>query len=44
VPQVTGRVIVNPTSISLLERLKVARPDASDWNRLQAIYLPLIER
>jgi RNA polymerase sigma-70 factor, ECF subfamily len=33
-----------PTSISLLDRLKVARPDASDWNRLQGIYLPLIRR
>jgi RNA polymerase sigma-70 factor (ECF subfamily) len=28
----------------LLDRLKVARPESSDWNRLQAIYLPLIER
>jgi len=28
----------------LLDRLKVARPDASDWNRLQGIYLPLIQR
>jgi RNA polymerase sigma-70 factor, ECF subfamily len=35
---------VNPTSLNLLDRLKVARPDASDWNRLQGIYLPLIER
>jgi RNA polymerase sigma factor (sigma-70 family) len=35
---------VNPTSLSLLDRLKVAPPDASDWNRLQGIYLPLIER
>jgi RNA polymerase sigma-70 factor, ECF subfamily len=35
---------VNPTSLSLLDRLKVARPDASDWNRLHEIYLPLIER
>jgi RNA polymerase sigma-70 factor (ECF subfamily) len=35
---------VNPTSLSLLDRLKAARPDASDWNRLQGIYLPLIER
>jgi RNA polymerase sigma-70 factor, ECF subfamily len=34
---------VNPTSLNLLDRLKAARPDASDWNRLQAIYLPLIE-
>jgi RNA polymerase sigma-70 factor, ECF subfamily len=35
---------VNPTSLSLLDRLKVAPPDASDWNRLQGIYLPLIRR
>ena len=35
---------MNPTSLSLLDRLKVARPEASDWNRLQGIYLPLIER
>jgi RNA polymerase sigma-70 factor, ECF subfamily len=36
--------MMNPTSVSLLDRLKVARPEASDWNRLQAIYLPLIQR
>jgi RNA polymerase sigma-70 factor, ECF subfamily len=35
---------VNPTSLSLLDRLKVAQPEASDWNRLQGIYLPLIQR
>ena len=35
---------MNPTSVSLLDRLKVARPDASDWNRLHGIYLPLIRR
>jgi RNA polymerase sigma-70 factor (ECF subfamily) len=34
---------MNVTSVSLLERLKNARPDASDWRRLQGIYLPLIE-
>jgi RNA polymerase sigma-70 factor (ECF subfamily) len=33
-----------PTSISLLDRLKVARPDASDWDRLEGLYLPLIQR
>src|ERR1700722_4236596 len=33
-----------PTSVSLLDRLKLARPDASDWGRLQGIYLPLIQR
>ncbi len=33
-----------PTSLSLLERLKEAGPGASDWSRLQAIYLPLIKR
>jgi RNA polymerase sigma-70 factor (ECF subfamily) len=32
------------TSVSLLDRLKAAGPDASDWNRLQGIYLPLITR
>jgi RNA polymerase sigma-70 factor, ECF subfamily len=32
------------TSVSLLDRLKLAGPDASDWNRLQGIYLPLISR
>ncbi|QEH37593.1 ECF RNA polymerase sigma factor SigE [Aquisphaera giovannonii] len=30
------------TSVSLLDRLKDARPDASDWGRLHAIYLPMI--
>jgi RNA polymerase sigma-70 factor, ECF subfamily len=35
---------VTPTSVSLLDRLKAAGPDASDWNRLHAVYLPLIER
>ena len=35
---------MNPTSLSLLDRLKMARPEASDWNRLQGIYLPLIQR
>jgi len=35
---------MNVTSVSLLDRLKVARPDASDWNRLQGNYLPLISR
>ena len=39
-----GALPVNPTSFSLLDRLKVARPEASDWNRLQGIYLPLIQR
>jgi RNA polymerase sigma-70 factor (ECF subfamily) len=28
----------------LLDRLRLAQPDASDWNRVQRIYLPLIER
>jgi RNA polymerase sigma-70 factor, ECF subfamily len=37
-------VTTSPTSVSLLDRLKAARPDASDWNRLQGIYLPLIGR
>jgi RNA polymerase sigma-70 factor (ECF subfamily) len=33
---------MNTTSFSLLERLKHARPDAPDWQKLQDIYLPLI--
>jgi RNA polymerase sigma-70 factor (ECF subfamily) len=33
---------VNLTSQSLLERLRSARPDAPDWQRLQELYLPLI--
>ncbi len=35
---------MTPTSLSLLDRLKVARADASDWNRFEAIYRPLIRR
>ena len=33
---------MNTTSLSLLDRLKNARPDSTDWRRLQDIYLPLI--
>jgi RNA polymerase sigma-70 factor (ECF subfamily) len=33
---------MNTTSLSLLDRLKGAGPDAADWHRLKAIYLPLI--
>jgi RNA polymerase sigma-70 factor (ECF subfamily) len=39
-----GSWVVELTSISMLDRLKTARPDASDWQRLQGIYLPLIQR
>jgi RNA polymerase sigma-70 factor, ECF subfamily len=35
---------MDPTSLSLLERLKAAGPDASDWLRMQGIYLPMIQR
>jgi RNA polymerase sigma-70 factor (ECF subfamily) len=35
---------VNPTSVSLLDRLKAAPGDAADWHRLQSIYLPLVQR
>ena len=35
---------MNPTSLSMLDRLKVAPQDASDWNHFQGIYLPLIQR
>jgi DNA-directed RNA polymerase specialized sigma24 family protein len=38
------RSSVNPTSISLLDRLRTARPESSDWDRLQEVYLPLIRR
>ncbi len=33
---------MNPTSFSLLDRLKAAGPDDPDWHRLQGIYFPLI--
>jgi RNA polymerase sigma-70 factor (ECF subfamily) len=33
---------VSPTSLSLLQRLQHAKPDASDWERLHELYLPLI--
>src|SRR5688572_12396693 len=33
---------MNTTSLSLLDRLKNAGEDASDWRRLQDLYLPLI--
>jgi RNA polymerase sigma-70 factor, ECF subfamily len=35
---------VNPTSVSLLDRLRAARPDDPDWLRLEEIYQPLIRR
>ena len=37
----TWRLVVSPTSFSLFDRLKVAGPEASEWNRLQGIDLPL---
>jgi RNA polymerase sigma-70 factor (ECF subfamily) len=33
---------MNTTSLSLLDRLKGAGPDAAEWHRLEDIYLPLI--
>jgi RNA polymerase sigma-70 factor (ECF subfamily) len=33
---------MDTTSLSLLERLKHAKPDASEWRRLRDIYLPMI--
>jgi RNA polymerase sigma-70 factor (ECF subfamily) len=33
---------VSPTSLSLLDRLRSAAPDATAWRRLDEIYLPLI--
>jgi RNA polymerase sigma-70 factor (ECF subfamily) len=35
---------VTATSLSLLDRLKAARPESSDWDRLQGVYLPLIQK
>jgi RNA polymerase sigma-70 factor (ECF subfamily) len=35
---------VNPTSVSLLDRLRAARPDDPEWRRLADIYQPLIRR
>jgi RNA polymerase sigma-70 factor, ECF subfamily len=35
---------VTPTSVSLLDRLKVARSDASEWKQFELMYLPLIRR
>ena len=32
------------TSVSLIDRLKTSLPDAPDWQKLQDIYLPLIQR
>ncbi len=34
---------MEPTSLSLLNRLRVAAPDAPDWRRLHNIYFPLIQ-
>jgi RNA polymerase sigma-70 factor (ECF subfamily) len=33
---------MDSTPVSLLNRLKAAKPDAAEWQRLHAIYLPLI--
>jgi hypothetical protein len=33
---------MDTTSLSLLDRLKCAKPDAPEWDKLQHIYLPLI--
>ncbi len=33
---------MNPTSVSLIDRLKRASPENPDWRHLQEIYLPLI--
>jgi RNA polymerase sigma-70 factor (ECF subfamily) len=35
---------VNPTSVSLLDRLRAAQADDPDWLRLEQIYQPLIRR
>jgi RNA polymerase sigma-70 factor (ECF subfamily) len=33
---------MNTTSVSLLDRLKGAEPNAADWHRLKDVYFPLI--
>ena len=35
---------MNTTSLGLLERLKHAKPDASEWRKLRDIYLPMIRQ
>ena len=35
---------MTPTSVSLLDRLKVAPGDDSDWKQFEGMYLPLIRR
>lgn len=35
---------MSPTSLSLLDRLRAARPESPDWARLEGIYRPLIRR
>jgi RNA polymerase sigma-70 factor (ECF subfamily) len=35
---------MNTTSLGLLERLKHAKPDASEWHKLRDIYAPMISR
>ncbi len=35
---------MTPTSVSLLDCLKVARSDASEWKQFELMYLPLIRR
>jgi len=43
-PGVVVATVAPATSVSLLSRLKAARPDSSDWNRFEAMYVPLIRR
>jgi RNA polymerase sigma-70 factor, ECF subfamily len=40
--QLLNSTTVDLTSASLLDRLKVARSDASDWHRFESMYRPLI--
>ena len=35
---------MNTTSLSLLDRLRNAKPDADEWRKLHDVYLPLIRR
>lgn len=41
-PEPPGGPAVQPTSVSLLERLRAARPGDPDWARLEGVYTPLI--
>jgi DNA-directed RNA polymerase specialized sigma24 family protein len=39
-----GEKTLRHTSVRIPERLRVARPESSDWDRQQEVYVPLIQR